>query len=125
IDDLQKIVYQYNVCRHKATRVSPFVLFRGYDPLDQNWGDLNRHFEVQQLRDAYMRYIEGYRLEYNRRMVVTNFIVGDTVIVAREFNTQFRRRRRPLESYYLPQTYTIISIHTSHFTLRSNSKTTM
>ncbi|KAF7694667.1 Transposon Tf2-9 polyprotein [Cucumispora dikerogammari] len=49
IDTLKKIVYQYNISVHKATKNSPFVLFRGYDPLDQNWGDLNRHFDSQQL----------------------------------------------------------------------------
>ena len=58
-------MYQYNISVHKATKVVPFVLFKGYDPLDQNWGDLNRHFDSQQLREKNMRNIEGYRLEYN------------------------------------------------------------
>ncbi|KAF7697562.1 hypothetical protein CDIK_1609, partial [Cucumispora dikerogammari] len=121
IDELDKIVFQYNTCRHKATKLAPFVLFRGYDPLDRNWGDLNRHFQVQQLRDVYLRYIEGYRAEYNRRMVVNNFSIGDTVIVAKEFNPMLGRRRRPLESYYLEGTYTIIQISTSYFNLRENT----
>ncbi|KAF7703794.1 Transposon Tf2-9 polyprotein [Cucumispora dikerogammari] len=118
IDELPHIVYQYNTSRHKATKLSPFVLFRGYDPLDQNWGDLGRHFEIQQLRDRYLRYIEGYRIEYNRRMSTETLSIGDFVIVAREFNPIFSRRIRPLESYYLEGTYEIIGVYTSHFRLK-------
>ncbi|KAF7690781.1 Gag-Pol polyprotein [Cucumispora dikerogammari] len=44
IDELDKIVFQYNTYRHKATKPAPFVLFRGYGRLDQNWENLNQHF---------------------------------------------------------------------------------
>ncbi|KAF7702844.1 hypothetical protein CDIK_0312 [Cucumispora dikerogammari] len=95
IDKLSHIVYQYDTSRHKATKLSPIVLFRGYDTLDQNWRNLVRRFEIQQLRDRYLRYIEDYRIEYNRIMFTETLRIRNLVIVAREFNLLFAKRIRP------------------------------
>ncbi|KAF7685145.1 hypothetical protein CDIK_4106 [Cucumispora dikerogammari] len=114
VDSLQKIVFQYNTCKHKATKVSPFVLFRGYDSLSLNWGDINQHFEIQQLRDQYIRYIEGYRAEYNIRVAAENVNVDDFVIIAKEFDGYFSKRRRALESYYMDGVYKAITVYTTY-----------
>ena len=88
------------------------MLFFGHDPLDSDYGDLSRHFEVQHLRDQYLRYVEGYRLEYNNRFSTIELSVGDTVLLAKEFNPSFARRRGALESYYIDSIYEILTIHT-------------
>ncbi|KAF7685133.1 hypothetical protein CDIK_4118, partial [Cucumispora dikerogammari] len=92
-DKLPEILYQYNTSPHKATKFSQFVLFFGYDSLDSNYDDLNRHFNVQQLRDQYLRYVEDYRLEYNNRFSTVEINIGDQVLIAKEFNPNFWRRK--------------------------------
>ena len=36
IEILNEIIFQYNKTKHKATQISPFVLFRGYDQSNTN-----------------------------------------------------------------------------------------
>ncbi|KAF7685327.1 Gag-Pol polyprotein [Cucumispora dikerogammari] len=120
IDILLKILYQYNTSKHKATKIAPFVLFRGFDPLSSNWGDMDQHFDIQQLRDQYLKYTEGYRNEYNNRISAVELHVGDLVLIAKEFNPQFLRRRRPLESYYKDGVYTILVVYTSYVLVKIN-----
>ncbi|KAF7678000.1 Pro-Pol polyprotein, partial [Cucumispora dikerogammari] len=65
---LKEIVYQYNTSKHKATKLPPFILFKGFDTKKTNWSTSNNFFEVQNVRNRYAVYVEQYRNEYNLRI---------------------------------------------------------
>ncbi|KAF7699468.1 Pro-Pol polyprotein [Cucumispora dikerogammari] len=114
VDKLPEMLYQHNTSPHKATKISPFVLFFEYDPLGSNYGDLNRHLDVQQLRDQYLRYVEGYRLEYNNRFSTVEINIEDQVLIAKEFNPNLERRVGVLESYYMEDIYVVLTVYPSY-----------
>ena len=93
IDVLDDIVFQYNTSKHRATKQPPFLLFKGFDPTDRNWTEGNKFFELQEIRDRYLRYAAGYKKAYDERMGVVELNINDRVIVAKGFNPAFSRRR--------------------------------
>ncbi|KAF7692953.1 Transposon Tf2-6 polyprotein [Cucumispora dikerogammari] len=68
IEVLDEIVFQYNKTKHKSTKVCSFVLFKVYDPSNSNWHLQDNFFEIQQIKNNYARYVEGYKRAYDERM---------------------------------------------------------
>ena len=93
---IDSIVRQYNSIQHKATQLSPFVLFKGHDPRNTNWENPEAFFDIQQVRIQFSKYVANFRIEYDSRRNIENLNVGDRVLVAREFNPNLKRRSHAL-----------------------------
>ncbi|KAF7689094.1 Pro-Pol polyprotein [Cucumispora dikerogammari] len=111
---LDNVVYQYNTVKHKATDLSPFVLFKGFDPINPNWNNPDDFFKIQQVRNHFAKYVESYRREYNERINTTALNIGDRVLLARDFNPKFKRRSHALESYYHEETFIIALLNNGY-----------
>ncbi|KAF7686582.1 hypothetical protein CDIK_3123 [Cucumispora dikerogammari] len=111
---MPEIIYQYNTSPHKVTKILSFVLFFGHGPLNPNYSDLNRHFDNQQLRDQYLRYVSDYLLEYNNRFSTVEINIENQVLIAKEFNLNFGRGGDVLESYYMEDIYKVLAVYPSY-----------
>ncbi|KAF7685576.1 Transposon Tf2-8 polyprotein [Cucumispora dikerogammari] len=92
VDLLDDIVFQYNKTKHKATRLSPFVLFKGYDPFDTTWQYQDNFFDIQRVRANYASYVLAYKTVYYERVAAQNICVGGRILIAKEFGRMLRRR---------------------------------
>ncbi|KAF7698634.1 Transposon Tf2-11 polyprotein [Cucumispora dikerogammari] len=76
VDVLDDIVFQYNKTKHKTTRLSPFVLFKGYDSSDTTWQYQDNSFDIQRVRANYARYVLAYKTAYDVTVAAQNICVG-------------------------------------------------
>lgn len=99
IDKIDEIMYQYNTVKRRATNISPFLLYRGYDPLSLK--PVDYIFEQRDARLRHINYVEGFKNEYNARTSVQNILPDSRVLIAKIFNPSTIRRGGALENYYL------------------------
>ncbi|KAF7690729.1 Pol polyprotein [Cucumispora dikerogammari] len=76
VDVIDDIVFQYNKTKHKATRLSPFINFKGYDPSDTTWQYQDNFFDIQRVRANCARYVLAYKTVYDERVAAQNICVG-------------------------------------------------
>ncbi|KAF7684869.1 Retrovirus-related Pol polyprotein from transposon, partial [Cucumispora dikerogammari] len=121
---LDDIVFQYNIVKHKATNVSPFVHFKCHNPINPNWNNPDELFKIQRVRNHFAKYVENYRRAYDARINLVDLIVGDRVLLAREFNPKFKKKSHALESYYFEETYIIRFLNNGYALIYNEANTT-
>ncbi|KAF7703835.1 Gag-Pol polyprotein [Cucumispora dikerogammari] len=121
---LDDIVFQYNIDKHKATNVSPLVLFKCHDPINLNCNFPDELFKIQRVRNHFAKYVENYRRAYDARINLVDLIVENRVLSAREFNPKFKKRSHAFESYYFEETYIIRFLNNDYALIYNEANTT-
>jgi len=108
IDNHRRIVYQYNNTIHTATKQKPFFIYRGTsNNIIRN--SVDNIINYNDLRNNYINYAAKYTSEYNNRVRSEEIVIGDRVLLSKDFDTNIQTRRNPLDSFYYDEIYTLES----------------
>lgn len=122
IDILPNIIFEYNSCPHRATKIKPFVLFKSHDPAAFLYlQERNTIVNFDEIFDKMNDYIRKWVDEYKLRVINQTLTINDTVLIAKPYLLPRRFRMEPLISLYEEDTYTIISILVNEVKVKNNA----
>lgn len=110
-NSISRIVFNYNSCKHRATGVKPFVLFKSTDPssilYQQNF---QNNVDYDQIFQNMFNYINKWRMEFERRNLNQNISVNDRVLLSLRYNEPRTRIFARFEPLYEEDTYLVLEL---------------